>query len=151
MNNIFDIFDIFDTNILDIILFLSGNDNLISNIGSVYIKKKWDKYTSKCKAIDILERSFIRYYTGHHINMYFYYLTNQNTQISVGNPIVTGTYPPLIVIYKYTGRENYAIRLDTIIPGRRDNWGDKGRNLADVFFIQKCRVFKEIKNKFNNT
>ena len=55
-------FNILPKEIIDDILFISGNSNLINNFGSKYIKYKWYIHNIKNKVSKLLTDRIIRYY-----------------------------------------------------------------------------------------
>lgn len=124
--------------IIDNILFVSGDNKLISTFGSKYIKYKWYIHITKYKISNKLNNKFSRYYAGLHQDYYHYYVTNDNTFIS----IIKDEYPSSVFIYKYNGKNQYSNYIG--YDGRKWKHNDK-EHIHDTLSPERKRLFEEIK------
>ena len=124
--------------IIDDILFISGDGSLINKFGSKYIKYKWYIYNIKNKVYKLLNNKVIRYYTGIHGNYCYYYVTNDGTIIS----LIKNEFPQSIFIYKYSGKNQYSNYLGW--DGRK--WKHNNNiHIHDEFTTERNNIFNEIK------
>lgn len=131
-------FDILPEEIIDNILIISGDNNLINNFGSKYIKFKWYIYNIKNKISKLLNDKIIRYYIGMHEDYCYYYVTNNDTYIT----LIKDEFPQSVYIYRYSGINQYSYYLAW--DGRK--WPHNNKiQIHDNLMRERDILFEEIR------